>query len=229
MLFKAEITNKEDLLKWYQARENSCYIICSGTRIDGKQIRDKYLGSDGIIGLEKLNSSVDFLSQTTNPYIICSFNYFEGVETVKIKDIEGEMIIFQFNIASYSNSVGAVAIPSIAENNSNDYGKVLLQMMQKQNEAMFAKMQEFEYKLQERLQIEEEDDEDDEDEEPAPLTGKERLMGALAGIIEKPEFTETMFGLVGMAFNKFLAPKENTQNGSGQYNSSSDGTDEGRD
>ena len=206
MLFKAEITNKEDLLKWYQARENSCYIICSGTRIDGKQIRDKYLGSDGILGLEKLDSSINFLSQTTNPYIICSFSYFEGVENVKIKDIEGEMIIFQFNLASYSTSVGAVSVPSVSESNSNDYGKALLQMMQKQNEAMLIKMQELEFKLHQRLEEEEE-----EEEETTPITGKDRLMGALAGIVEKPEFTETIFGIVGMAFNKFLSPKENTQ------------------
>ena len=226
MLFKAELNNKEDVLRWYEARDNSCYFICTGVKLDAKQIFSKYTGEDGTIGTDKLRTSLEFIANNvsnSNTYTLVSFPYEESADNIKIKDIEGEMIRFQFNIAGYSQSLGAISTPSISEGSSNDYAKALLQMMQKQNEAMFNKFQELEMKLNEKLN-EEEDEEDEDDEEPQPLTGKERLMGALAGIVEKPEFTETMFGLVGMAINKFLSPKETKENGSGEHYSDTDGS-----
>jgi hypothetical protein len=80
-------------------------------------------------------------------------------------------------------------------------------MMQKQNEALMQRIELMQNQLEQK-QLDDDDDDDDDDDEPQQISGKERLMGALAGIVEKPEFTETVFGLVGMALNKFLTPKD---------------------
>jgi hypothetical protein len=84
-------------------------------------------------------------------------------------------------------------------------------MMQKQHDGIMMRME----LMEQRLEQQEEEEEEEEEEAPV-VTGKDRLMGAVAGIIEKPEFTETMFAMAGMAIGKLfkIEPTESkeTQN-----------------
>ena len=211
MIFKAELNNAGDVLKWYEARENPCFIICTGVKLDSRQIFSKWLQEES--GREKLETALEFITNNINnynTYTIVSFPYEEGIESIKIKDVEGEMIRFQFH-TSYSSSqtIGTLATTSLSESKANDYGRELLLMMQKQNELMMQKFESLQYQFEMQKQLEEEEEEE-EDEDPQQPTGKERLIGALAGIVEKPEFMETMFGLVGMALQKFMpSPSSN--------------------
>ena len=127
---------------------------------------------------------------------------------MKLKDLEGETIRFQFHSSNYSSTanIGAVSTVSASEGKANDYGRELLVMMQKQNEALMFRLEQMEQKINE----EQEEEEEEEEPEPEPVTGKERLIGALAGIVERPEFTETMFGLIGMIASKFM-PQPKTE------------------
>ena len=211
MIFKPELNNKVDVLRWYDARENACFVICTGVKLDAKQIFSKWVSDDNINGREKLETALNFIESNGsnyNIYTIVSFPYYEGCENEKIKDVEGETIRFQFHTSTYSsNTLGAVATTTISENKPGDYGRELLLMMQKQNEALMQRIELMQNQLEQK-QLDDDDDDDDDDDEPQQISGKERLMGALAGIVEKPEFTETVFGLVGMALNKFLTPKD---------------------
>jgi hypothetical protein len=214
MLFKAELNKKVDVMRWYDARDNSCYIICTGTKIDPKQIFSKWLSDDDVSGREKLEIALNFIEENQsnyNAYTLVSFPYEDGIEKMKVKDLEGEIIRFQFNTSSYSSTVGSVAVQSISEGNSSDYGKVVLDMMQKQHDGIMMRME----LMEQRLEQQEEEEEEEEEEAPV-VTGKDRLMGAVAGIIEKPEFTETMFAMAGMAIGKLfkIEPTESkeTQN-----------------
>jgi len=210
MIFKAELNNKEDVLKWYEARENPCFVLCTGVKMDSKQIFSKWVQESD--GREKLETALDFITNNPNnynTYTIVSFPYEEGVESMKLKELEGETIRFQFhNSYSSSQSIGAVATIETTAKNPSDYGRELLAMMQQQNAALLQRMAMLEAKLEE----EEEEDEEEEIEEPAKLTGKERLLGALAGIVENPSFQDSLIGIAGMAIAKFVTPK-NEDNG----------------
>ena len=204
MLFKAEINNKADVLRWHDARENSCFVLCTGVKMDVKQIFSKWVSDDNVSGREKLETALEFIENNVNNYnvyTIVSFPYEDGIANMKLKDLEGETIRFQFHSSNYSSTsnIGAVSTVSASEGKANDYGRELLLMMQKQNESLMSRLEQMEYKLNQQ-----EDEEEEEDEESEPITGKERLIGALAGIVERPEFTETMFGLIGMIASKFI-------------------------
>ena len=195
MIFKAELNNKEDVLRWYDARENSCYIVCTGVKLDTRQIFSKWTNEDNIAGKANLEISLDFIEKNTgniNTYTIVSFPYEEGIESIKLKDIEGETIRFQFNSSTYS-SVPIQSLGSIVDTDksSNEYGKQLILMMQRQNDALLQRID----ILQER--IEQEEEEEEEEEEEKQLSGKDRVYGALAGLLEKPQFADTMFGGTG--------------------------------
>jgi hypothetical protein len=210
MIFKAELNNKEDVLKWYEARENPCFVLCTGVKMDSKQIFSKWVQESD--GREKLETALDFITNNQNnynTYTIVSFPYEEGVESMKLKELEGETIRFQFhNSYSSSQSIGAVATIETTGKNASDYGRELLAMMQQQNAALLQRMSMLEAKLEE----EEEEDEEEEIEEPVKLSGKERLLGALAGIVENPSFQDSLIGIAGMAIAKFVTPK-NEENG----------------
>lgn len=215
MIFKPELNNKQDVLAWYDARENACFILCTGVKLDTRQIFSKWTDEDNIAGREKLEQALEFIEKNPgnyNTYTIVSFPYEEGIEKSKLKDIEGETIRFQFHSSNYSSStIAAVAVPGSIEKSANDYGRELIVMMQKQNEAMMQRIEMLHTKIEELEQEEEEEEE--------PPTGKELLMGAIAGIVEKPEFTETMFGLIGMVLNKFIPvsnPSQQNEYNNGQ-------------
>jgi hypothetical protein len=212
MTFSAELGNKEEVLNWYDTRDNSCYIICTGVKIDGKTIFSKWVSDDNIAGSDKLKIALEFIEKNLNNYnvyTIISFPYYEGAENEKIKEIEGETIRFKFhNSYTQNNNIGAVSVPSVSESQNNYFGKELILMMQKQNDILMQRIDSLQMQMQQK---EEEEEDEDEDEEIEPLTGKERLIGALATIVEKPEFTDTMFGLIGMVVNKFI-PDKTTSN-----------------
>jgi len=212
MLFKPELNNENDVLRWYDARENPCYVLCTGVKLDARQIMSKWVNDDNIAGKEKLLEALNFITNNPsniNVYTLVSFPYNEGIENEKLKDLEGETIRFQFHTSNYStNTLGNVSTSVISENKS-DYAKELLLMMRQQNEALLQRIEAIEQKRQMEIEMEVEDDEDDT---PEPPTGKERLLGALAGIVERPEFTETIFGVVGMVLNKFMTPTQTNSN-----------------
>jgi hypothetical protein len=202
MIFKAELNNKGDVLKWYEARENPCFVLCTGVKMDAKQIFSKWVQDED--GKEKLETALSFIennSSNHNTYTIVSFPYENGIETMKLKDLEGETIRFQFHTSSYS-SIQPLQTIEGTKNNS-DYGRELIGMIQRQNEAIMQRIEAMENKI-------EQEEEEDEETEPIKFTGKERLMGALAGIVEHPEFTNTIFGIAGMALSKFMTPKNET-------------------
>jgi hypothetical protein len=189
MLFKPELNNETDVLRWYDARENPCYVLCTGVKLDARQIMSKWVNDDNIAGKEKLLEALNFItnnSSNINVYTLVSFPYTEGIENEKLKDVEGETIRFQFHSSNYSSyTLGNT--PTVISDNKSDYAKELLLMMKQQNAELLQRIQ----AIEDRRLLEEE--EDDEDETKEPLTGKERLLGALAGIVERPEFTETIF------------------------------------
>lgn len=201
MIFKPELSKKEQVLSWYDARENSCFVLCTGVKMDSKQIFSKWVSDDNIAGREKLEIALNFIVDNPNnfnTYTIVSFPYEEGIETSKLKDLEGETIRFQFNNSSYSTTtLGSIVTESTT---TKDYGRELLLMMKAQNDALQARLD----AMQDRLDEEEEQEEEDN----FRISGKERLMGALAGIVERPEFTDTLMGIVGLVVNKFIPQKQ---------------------
>jgi len=215
-MYKAELNNKSDVLKWYEARDNSCYIVCTGLKMDSKQIFSKWINDDHIIGNNKLDEALSFIENNNsncNTYTIMSFPYDGNITDIKLKDLEGEVIRFQFHLpGSYSSNNTLGSVSTIVERPGNDYAKEMLAMMRQQNDQLLAKLEALEQKRLLQEQIEDEEDEEDEIITPTP---KDRLMGALAGIVENPAFSDTILGLVGMAVSKFITPNNNTNdNGS---------------
>ena len=214
MLFKPELNNQDDVLKWYEARENPCYVLCTGVKLDAKQIISKWTNEDNISGKDKLYEALDFITKNpsnTNVYTLVSFPYHEGIENEKLKDLEGETIRFQFHTSGYSTTTLGNVAQNVISDSKSDYAKELLLMMRQQNEALLQRIEAIERKRQLEIEMETEED-DDDDDQPKTISGKERLLGALAGIVERPEFTETIFGVVGMVLNKFMSAPEPPKN-----------------
>ena len=215
MVFKPELFTQEQVLAWYDSRENSCFIVFTGVRCDSKSIFSKWINEDGHEGRERLSQSTKFIqdnASNSNTYTVLSFPYEEGCESWKVKDIEGEIIRFQFHQSPYS--IGNVQ-PQIIESKTQDgFARDLFIMMQKQNDMVFARFEQ----LEARLQNDDDDDDDDNDNDiplPPPLpSGKERLMGALAGIVENPAFAETILTVGAALIGKLFDTKKDNNNDS---------------
>lgn len=213
MIFKPELNNQEQVLAWYESRDNACFIIFTGVKCDSKAMFSKWINEDGIEGKDRLLQSLKFITDNvgnSNTYTILSFPYEEGCESWKVKDIEGETIRFQFHVSGYSVSTIGNA-PQIIESKDNAFATQLFTMMQKQNELIMTRFEQIELKIQE--QEGDEDDDDDDDDAPIVPTGKERLMGALAGIVENPAFAETVLTIGATLIGKLFDNKKTNNDG----------------
>lgn len=213
MIFKPELGNKEDVLKWYTTRGNHCYLLFTGVKCDARQLLSKHLIDED--GTENLETVLSFISQNnsnTNVYTIISVPYFEGIENKRIGDLEGETIRFQFNTSTYSNNGQTITKEIFKDVSAGNEGyKAMVEMLSRQNQDLMNKLENMQNSL---LEMQEQDEDEDEDNQP-PLSAKDRLMGAVAGIIEKPQFGDMLLGVVGMALQKFMPqqpPPQEPQN-----------------
>ena len=163
MIFKPELGNKSQVLSWYDTRENPCYIVFTGVKVDVRNIFSRWTNDESDQGREKLEQALTFIEENSgnsNTYTIISFPFEEGNENIKVKDIEGESIRFQFNNSLYSQSIGTIPVKEsiTVTNGDGNYAKELMIMMQRQNEMVLQQLQSFEIRLQEM-------DDDDEEEE----------------------------------------------------------------
>jgi hypothetical protein len=58
--------NKEDVLRWYDARDNSCFVMCTGVKMDAKQIFSKWTQEES--GREKLETALEFIANNASRY-----------------------------------------------------------------------------------------------------------------------------------------------------------------
>lgn len=207
MLFKPELGNKEDVLKWYDTRGNNCYLLFTGVKCDARQLLSKHLKDEN--GTENLETVLSFISNNnsnTNVYTIISVPYFDGIETKRVGDLEGETIRFQFNNSYYSSGGKETFTKEIINNvqSGNDGYKVMVEMLHKQNQQLMERLDNMQQKLLER-----EEDEEEEDEEPEELTGKEKLMGAIGGLIEKPQVADLIGAIGAVLIQKFMGNGNN--------------------
>jgi len=199
---KPELGTKEDVISWYDSRENECYFIFIGEKI-GKEVFAKYVGDDTNVGRDRLVNSLQFIesnANNSNIYTIVAFNYYEGSESIKTTNVEGETVRFQLHNSFYSQNK-EVFTPALIDNKAtlDEPSRLMFSFMEKQN----AKLQEELNQLRERL----EEQEEEEAIEPPVINGKDRLLNSLAGMIESPMFTETVLtigaGLINGLMQKF--------------------------
>jgi hypothetical protein len=225
MIFKNELTTADQVKRWYENREGvCCFMIFTGVRVDPKQIFSKFVGADSSAGMDKLGTTLDFITENvsnSNTYTIIAFPYEEGIENIKVKDVEGETIRFQLNPSYYSkqnDTIAGITInnPPVAKD-GNDYATYALNLLKEQNSALMGRL---ELLQQKEMYLEEEEEE--EDEEPEPPTPTQRIMGALAGLIEKPQFQDVVIGAGMGLINRFF-PQQNFDNGNGQQHDNNTG------
>jgi len=218
MLFKPELTTKDQVMAWYRSRDNSCFVIFTGVRCDPKLVFAKHLAEED--GGAKLETVLNFIvenGQNTNTYTIISVPYEEGIEAFKIKDMEGETIRFQFNTSLYQaqKENNQVSITNMfPENEKIDHAKFAINFLQQQNAELMQNIRTLQEQI---LQQQNNDPFEEEPEEPEEPTAKERILGTLAGLIEKPAVQEGLASAIG-AIGVLIAAKFSKNNDRGNEN-----------
>ena len=216
MIYKPELKRKEDVERWYKSREadSPCFLIFVGVKADPKQIFAKYWGDDSSAGLVKLNEALSFIDENTiNTYTIICVPYDDTIAELKVRDIEGETIRFQLNESFYSKNKEVFDKNVSIVNNlppgekENSHANYAIQLLERQNAELMARLNELQQHITNRF-----DDDDEEDMEPEPPSTRDRLMGALAGLLEKPQTAEVLGGLGSLLIQKLSGNGNNNTN-----------------
>jgi len=222
---KAELYTKEAVLNYYTASPYTMYRVYVGYVPTRTGCRYEYLDSDKNEGEGRLSDALDAIENNKMNSNVYCLELIKEIETrqAKSKEISKEIaavcIAFQINLPNGVNSMEKTNVGSVPVNiytpntpaTNMDFSERLFAMMQKQNELIQDRLDQLETQINEQKQIGniDEDPEENTEEDPTPAekSGADKVLGALAGILERDEVKSAAAAIIMGLASKFL-PKE---------------------
>lgn len=238
--FRPEIYTKDALMDYYKSTKYTLFRIYVGTQTKYDCQRFIWEDETNKNGAEQaLEEACDMIlsdPRNTNCYTL------QIIKEVKMKPARNagkpemeELIVacaigFKLNNDSYGragqnlNGVTIINPGSEGEKRQinvpagNDYGMQLFEMMKQQNLAMQERME----RLEEQLITRDipdpyfngyEPEDNDDDEEDKPVSGSDRVLGAIGAILEKPAVQEAIPVILMGIMSRFFDNKTNANNG----------------
>lgn len=202
--FKPELKDKRSVIAYYDLCNNPKYQIFVGTTTNRENLVINWLDDDnGESGKEQLMMWLNMIEETPSNTNVYTFQSVQNViEKTKngntYKECTGLTQRFQLHEATFSIAPKETNESLIPTNSV--YIEKMLFLMEKQNS-----------ELKERLLLLESQNDDDDDDDvfdnddvvvEKEKSPQDRILGALAGIIERPQFIDMVeMGIMGFLSN----------------------------
>ena len=224
---RAELYTKEAVLDYYRNNPCTMYRVYIGYTPTKTGCRYEYLEEDKATGEGVLSQALDAIEankQNTNVYcleLIKEIQEKQARTKTITKEITSTCIGFQINFPNgvenvTKGSVGNIPVniynPSTPSTNM-DFSERLFSMMEKQNDLIKQRLDDLQQQIDERTSVGNVDDDDDDDEMPElpspniEKSGADKVLGALAGILEREEVKSAAAAIIMGLATKFM-PKE---------------------
>jgi hypothetical protein len=219
---KPELYNSESVINYYNASPFTMYRVYYGYKPDKTTCRYEYLNDDKGEGekiLVEALQAIESNKQNTNVYtleLIKEIEKKQGRDKEIVKEIPAVCIAFQINnplqvLGSFQrdNIPGQPVniINPMQPATGDAYADRFIKMMQDQNDLLKQELKELREKIEQLNEADDDDDDDDVEEVkqlPLPETSEQKIIGALAGILQREEVQNAASAIIMGLATKFM-------------------------
>ena len=221
---RPELWNENAVLDYYDQSECSMYRVYVGMVPSKQYCRYQWLDANNKPGgLENLRNALQAIQadkRNTHPYVLELISEIKEKQkgTKLVEQIESVNIGFKLNDDTfrpagdnYQGGGGSSIILQQPGNSSRSYEEKIFEMMQEQNRKVLEQMQLMTEQINAREFIDDNDEDNDDDaaDQPPPImSGKQRIMGAIGSMLERPQVQS----VIEMAILKYGASLMNGTN-----------------